>query len=147
MKRFSFVTALVVLSACRTAPPYDIQLHVDAARSLMERDDIVRAMQFVDGDRERIVAEWRELTEIPAPSAREAARAERVATLLAEYGLTVERDAAGNVMATRKGTGDGQHVVFDAHLDTVFPLSTNVTHGEELMELSWAAALETFSDV
>lgn len=127
MKRLSLLIALIVLSACRTAPQYDIQPHLAAARLLMEREDVARAMQSVDGDRERIVAEWRELTEIPAPSGHEAPRAERVATLLTEYGLSVERDTASNVMATRKGTGDGQHVVFDAHLDTVFPQSTNVT--------------------
>jgi tripeptide aminopeptidase len=33
----------------------------------------------------------------------------------------------GNVMGTRKGTGEGKHVVLDAHLDTVFALETNVT--------------------
>src|SRR6185436_1628970 len=39
----------------------------------------------------------------------------------------VHRDSAGNVMGTRKGSGGGQRVVFDAHLDTVFALGTNVT--------------------
>jgi acetylornithine deacetylase/succinyl-diaminopimelate desuccinylase-like protein len=93
----------------------------------MERSDIVRAMQHVDSQRDRILTEWRELSEIPAPSGQEAARAERVAALLAETGLTVERDAAGNVFATRKGPGGGRHVVFDAHLDTVFAMDTKLT--------------------
>ena len=108
-------------------PDYDIAPHVADARALMERPDVLRAMQHVEGERERIVSEWRELSEIPAPSGQEAARADRVAALLTETGLTVERDAAGNVYATRKGTGGGRHVVFDAHLDTVFATDTNLT--------------------
>ena len=121
-------TIFIALSACRTSRPiYDIEPHTAAARSLMERDDVARALAFVDSDRDRILSEWRALSEIPAPSGHEAARADRVATLLTEYGLTVQRDAAGNVMATRKGTGGGKHVVFDAHLDTVFALTTDVT--------------------
>jgi acetylornithine deacetylase/succinyl-diaminopimelate desuccinylase-like protein len=34
--------------------------------------------------------------------------------------VTVRTDAAGNLVATRKGTGGGPTVVIDAHLDTVF---------------------------
>jgi acetylornithine deacetylase/succinyl-diaminopimelate desuccinylase-like protein len=117
------------IAGCRTAsvPRYDIVPKVAEAQALMERPDLVRAMQFVDADRERIVSEWRALSEIPAPSGHEAARGERVAALLAESSLDVERDSAGNVYATRKGTGGGRHVVFDAHLDTVFALDTNLT--------------------
>ncbi len=94
----------------------------------MQRDDVARASAAVDRDRDAIVAQWRAITEIPAPSGHEAQRADYVEALLKEYGLAdVHRDAAGNVMGTRKGTGGGKHVVFDAHLDTVFALGTNVT--------------------
>lgn len=94
----------------------------------MERADVVRATASVDGDRDAILAQWRTFTEIPAPSGKEAKRAELVESLLRQYGLSeVHRDAVGNVMGTRKGTGGGPHVVFDAHLDTVFDLETNVT--------------------
>jgi tripeptide aminopeptidase len=96
-------------------------------RALMQREDVARAAAAVDRDRDAIVAQWREITEIPAPSGQEAKRAERVEALLREYGLTdVHRDSVGNVMGTRKGTGGGKHVVFDAHLDTVFAIDTNV---------------------
>ena len=97
-------------------------------KALMQREDVVRASASVDRDREAIVAQWRAITEIPAPSGHEAQRAAYVEALLKEYGLAdVHRDAVGNVMGTRKGTGGGKHVVFDAHLDTVFALGTNVT--------------------
>ncbi len=108
-------------------PLYDITPQVTAARAVMERTDVVAAMAFVDRDRDAIIAEWRALSEIPAPSGQEAARAARIVELLRDSGLIIERDAAGNVIATRKGTGGGKHVVFDAHLDTVFPATTNLT--------------------
>jgi acetylornithine deacetylase/succinyl-diaminopimelate desuccinylase-like protein len=96
--------------------------------ALSQRDDVARAIAFVDRDRDAILAEWRTLTEIPGMSGHEAKRADFVENLLKQYGLTdVHRDAVGNVMGTRKGTGGGKHVVFDAHLDTVFALDTNVT--------------------
>ncbi|HEV7766445.1 MAG TPA: M20/M25/M40 family metallo-hydrolase [Thermoanaerobaculia bacterium] len=95
---------------------------------MSQRDDVARAIAFVDRDRDAILAEWRTLTEIPGMSGHEAKRADFVENLLKQYGLTdVHRDAVGNVMGTRKGTGGGKHVVFDAHLDTVFALDTNVT--------------------
>ena len=97
-------------------------------KALTQREDVARALASVDRDRDAIVAQWRALTEIPAPSGHEAKRADFVEALLREYGLTdVHRDEAGNVMGTRKGTGGGPRVVFDAHLDTVFALGTNVT--------------------
>jgi tripeptide aminopeptidase len=126
MSRSALLLFAFLLAACRTAvipPRYDVA----PMRALMDRPDIAQAMHLVEGDRERIVAEWRALSEIPAPSGHEAARAERVAELLREAGMTVERDAAGNVITTRRGTGGGKHVVFDAHLDTVFALGTDLT--------------------
>jgi acetylornithine deacetylase/succinyl-diaminopimelate desuccinylase-like protein len=96
-------------------------------RALMERADVAAAQLYVDSERERILTEWRAITEIPAPSGHEEERAAYVEQQLLGSGLEVSRDAAGNVIAVRKGTGGGKHVVFDAHLDTVFALGTNVT--------------------
>lgn len=94
----------------------------------MSRPDVAAAMKAVDAERDAIVSEWRALTEIPAPSGHEEKRADRIETLLRKYGLSnVHRDSAGNVIGTRKGTGSGPHVVFDAHLDTVFPANTPLT--------------------
>jgi len=84
------------------------------------------ATAFIRSDQARFVRELISLTEIPAPPFKEQARAAAFAGLLREAGLpTVETDAAGNVMALRKGTGKGLLVV-NAHLDTVFPEGTNV---------------------
>lgn len=118
----------LLLCTCRTTGPAPAPEQLVAEiRSLRTRPDIAAATAFVMDDRETIVGQWRELTEIPAPSGQEARRAERVEELVREAGLDVRRDAAGNVLATRRGTGGGRHVVLDAHLDTVFPMDTDVT--------------------
>lgn len=94
-------------------------------RALATRPDLAEAFALVDQRRAETVALWKEINDIPAPSGHEAARAERVVEIVRSYGVTeVERDAAGNVIVTLRGTGGGSRVVFDAHLDTVFPLST-----------------------
>jgi acetylornithine deacetylase/succinyl-diaminopimelate desuccinylase-like protein len=83
------------------------------------------------------------LTEIPAPSFQESARANAVKLLFEQAGLHVQIDATGNVIATLPGSdansgnaaGSGKAaanasvrdtVVLSAHLDTVFPADTNV---------------------
>ncbi|HYH06328.1 MAG TPA: M20/M25/M40 family metallo-hydrolase [Thermoanaerobaculia bacterium] len=131
-RRATSLLSLLVFAACATAPPPVAEsrpaVPLEAMQALVARADLVRAFEAVERDREGIVAQWREITEIPAPSGHEAKRAERVESLLRQYGLTdVRRDAAGNVMGTRRGTGGGKRVVLDAHLDTVFALGTNVT--------------------
>jgi acetylornithine deacetylase/succinyl-diaminopimelate desuccinylase-like protein len=123
---------LLFFAACQSTTPKAAStpttVPLEEMRALMQREDVARAAASVDRDRDAIVTQWRAITEIPAPSGHEAQRADYVEALLKQYGLTdVHRDAAGNVMGTRKGTGGGKHVVFDAHLDTVFALGTNVT--------------------
>jgi acetylornithine deacetylase/succinyl-diaminopimelate desuccinylase-like protein len=91
------------------------------ARAIMGRQDVKRAFDHVEANREQILSEWKALTEINAPSGKERDRAEAVRRLLMSYKLDrVYYDSAGNLIAVRKGTGTGKAVVFDAHLDTVF---------------------------
>lgn len=66
------------------------------------------------------------ITEIPAPSFQEGQRAAAVRTLFAASGLEVEVDKTGNVIGTFPGTSDKEAVLLSAHLDTVFPASTDV---------------------
>jgi tripeptide aminopeptidase len=127
--RIALPFLLLVLTACRTAVPAPSgPVPTDAMRSLMQREDIARGMAAIDADREAIVAQWRTITEIPAPSGQEGKRAEAIEELLKSYGLqNVHRDGVGNVIGVRPGTGGGKRVVFDAHMDTVFAIDTNVT--------------------
>lgn len=67
-----------------------------------------------------------ELTEIPAPTFLESARAEYIAQKFRDLGLQrVRIDAAGNVLAERPGA-DPNLILLAAHLDTVFPAGTAV---------------------
>jgi tripeptide aminopeptidase len=95
------------------------------------------AMGFLDAGFDRIVSDTIALTEIPSPPHGEAKRAAAFLALLkAEPGLVdVEQDAEGNVMALRKGTGGGPLIVIAAHMDTVFPIDTDVTVRREGNEL------------
>jgi tripeptide aminopeptidase len=66
------------------------------------------------------------LTEIPAPPFQESQRAAAIKTLLASSALEVQIDNAGNVIGELRGTTEREIVVLSAHLDTVFPPSTEV---------------------
>ncbi|HET7436191.1 MAG TPA: M20/M25/M40 family metallo-hydrolase [Thermoanaerobaculia bacterium] len=120
--------SFLLFAACRTTTTSSTTaLPTTQIEAIRARADVTRAMQQVESDRDAIIAEWRAITEIPAPSSHEEKRADYVQAKLHEYGLTdIQRDSLGNVFGTRKGTGGGKHVVFDAHLDTVFPMETNL---------------------
>jgi tripeptide aminopeptidase len=66
------------------------------------------------------------LTEIPAPTFQESERAAAVKVLLSAVGLEVTTDKTGNVIGLLRGSSDKEVVVLSAHLDTVFPLETEV---------------------
>src|SRR5258707_703452 len=66
------------------------------------------------------------LTEIPAPPFQEAQRAVATKALLASSGLEVQIDKTGNVIGELRGANEKEIVVLSAHLDTVFPPSTDV---------------------
>ena len=84
-------------------------------------------MAALDKDHDRLVAEIIQLTEIPAPPFKEDARGAAYLEMLRAAGLSnVERDAEGNVMGLRRGTGGGPLIAIAAHLDTVFPEGTDV---------------------
>ena len=69
-----------------------------------------------------------ELTEIPAPPFGEEARGARFAEMLREAGLTdVTIDDIGNAIGRRPGRSGDRVVAYAAHLDTVFPIETDVT--------------------
>lgn len=86
------------------------------------------ALANLDQGYDRFVEELVELTEIPAPPFKEAARARAYADKFRALGLTdVAIDAEGNVTGIRPGTDPkAKLVAFTAHLDTVFPEGTAV---------------------
>ncbi|MGB8508883.1 MAG: M20/M25/M40 family metallo-hydrolase [Pyrinomonadaceae bacterium] len=91
-------------------------------KTLLARSEIKAAFDHIEKNRDSILKEWIALTEINAPSGKERERAAFIERLLRGYkSLDVRSDAAGNLIAVRKGTAPGQPtVVLDAHMDTVF---------------------------
>lgn len=77
----------------------------------------------IAADYDQTVADVIELTEIPAPPFKEAARGQRMLEKFKALGLTdVHVDAVGNVIGTRPGKDRGaKALMVAAHLDTVFP--------------------------
>jgi len=87
-----------------------------------------QAMAVIDRDHAQLVSDIVSLTEIPSPPFKEDKRAAAFLAMFRAAGLTsVERDAEGNVLGLRKGTGGGPLIAVSAHLDTVFPEGTDVT--------------------
>jgi acetylornithine deacetylase/succinyl-diaminopimelate desuccinylase-like protein len=67
------------------------------------------------------------ICEIPAPPFKEEVRAKEMERLFQQLGLRdVRIDKAGNVIGVRPGTSPHPNLLFQAHLDTVFPEGTDV---------------------
>lgn len=130
----SIAATLLALGLLGAPTPLDQSASPDAAvRATTTSAKFKAAAQALDRDFDRHVAETIQLTEIPSPPFKEAARGKVYLDMLKAHGLTdVETDAEGNVMGLRAGTaphtgtGPRSIIAIAAHLDTVFPEGTNV---------------------
>jgi tripeptide aminopeptidase len=110
----SILSIFVILSNVFAQTPTE---HV---KSVQDDPRVKAAFDHIDKDRDAILREWIAITEINAPSKQEQQRAKYIESLLRKHKLEIRYDSAGNLIATRKGTGGGPVTVFDAHMDTVF---------------------------
>ena len=94
-----------------------------AAPALAQPAPMKAAHAKIAADYDQTVADVIELTEIPAPPFKEAARGQRMLEKFKALGLTdVHVDSVGNVIGTRPGKDRGaKALMVAAHLDTVFP--------------------------
>jgi acetylornithine deacetylase/succinyl-diaminopimelate desuccinylase-like protein len=115
--RFVLPVLLLILSIL---PNVFAQTPADHVKSVQEDPRVKAAFDHIDKDRDAILREWIAITEINAPSKQEQERAKYIESLLRKHKLEIRYDSAGNLIATRKGTGGGPVTVFDAHMDTVF---------------------------
>jgi len=89
---------------------------------------VQNTLRDIEANEAETLAEQVRLTQIPAPPFLEQNRAEYYLTQMQSRGLTdAYIDSEGNVIGIREGSGDGPLFVIAAHLDTVFPLETDVT--------------------
>jgi acetylornithine deacetylase/succinyl-diaminopimelate desuccinylase-like protein len=106
--------ALVTPAWSQSASP------ADEVKTIQEDARVKAAFDHIDKDRDAILREWIAITEINAPSKQEQERAKYLESLLRKHNLEIRYDAAGNLIATRKGVAEKPVTVFDAHMDTVF---------------------------
>ncbi len=100
----------------------------DGIYALASDPGIQTLFAFIEDMTPQLRDELIELNEIPAPPFGEEQRGLRFAEMLREAGLSdVTIDAEGNVIGRRPGRTGQRVVAFTAHLDTVFPIETDVT--------------------
>lgn len=99
----------------------------DIGSRLLQDAAVKAAVQAARDDEAQTLEDQVRLCEIPAPPFKEAQRAKAYADAFRALGLkNVRTDRVGNVLGERPGTAPRPHLVFSAHLDTVFPEDTNV---------------------
>jgi len=109
------------------APAPDAEIE-EEIYSLLRRPEVQAAFRQLEAEDSQTLRDQIELTEIPAPPFGEAARAEEFRRRLeALRPDEVWIDSEGNVLARLRGTEGRRTVAVSGHLDTVFPLETDVT--------------------
>lgn len=104
----------------------------DLGARLLQDATVKAALDAAERNEAAILQEQIEICEIPAPPFKEQPRAEAYKRKFDQLGLkNVRIDGAGNVLGERPGAAARPHVVFAAHLDTVFPEGTNVRTSRE----------------
>jgi acetylornithine deacetylase/succinyl-diaminopimelate desuccinylase-like protein len=94
---------------------------------LLQDAAVKGAIERVRRDEPALIEEQVRLCEIPAPPFKETARAQAYRQAFQALGLqNVRIDKVGNVLGERPGLAARPHLVFSAHLDTVFPEGTKV---------------------
>src|SRR5256885_11228523 len=113
---------IFALVFCASASPVWSQSAspADEVKRVQEDPRVKAAFDHIDKNKDAILREWIAITEINAPSKQEQERAKYLERLLRKYKLEIRHDAAGNLIATRKGIAEKPVTVFDAHMDTVF---------------------------
>jgi len=126
IERRALIVALLLAGSAPAgtrAQPYPTRFSTAIASQPAVQD----ALAWLGDHFDEHVAEWIRITEIPGKSTFEVERAAYVKGQFEAMGLDASIDSIGNVTARREGNGDGETVVYAAHLDTVHPMDTDVT--------------------
>ena len=111
----------VITSVCTLALAFTAQAQAGTTPA-----SVGRALARIKADNAWTLEQQQSICEIPAPPFKETVRGAEYKRRLEALGLTVRIDSIGNVIAERKGTGNGPTVMLAGHLDTVFPEGTDV---------------------
>ncbi len=130
------LTSALLVSApsfAQTPVPVSAAVPVETAvavefEQLTAHAPVRAALETLANSEPETIAEQIRLTEIPAPPFLEQQRAEYYLQQMQRRGLPEAYiDAEGNVIGLHRGTGEGPLLAIAAHLDTVFPLETDLT--------------------
>ena len=109
-----------------------IQSVTDRAQTLYALPAVQAALADIKRDEKLTLSDQIAITEVEAPPFHEKNRGLNMMERFKALGLTeVSMDPEGNVIAVRRGAGDGPVLVLAAHQDTVFPAGTDVKVREE----------------
>jgi tripeptide aminopeptidase len=126
--RFLLTLALAFLFQFAALPQSIQPTYKAQVSALSQKPEIRKAFSYIETIDSETIRDMIMLTEIPAPTFLEANKAKVYADMLRAAGAdSVWMDEVGNVIALRKGKSNGGKIIVDAHLDTVFPLETDVT--------------------
>jgi tripeptide aminopeptidase len=122
----------------RTAPVLALMLAAPLAAQTVPATNpaVKRAVDRIRTDNAWTLDQQVSICEIPAPPFKETVRGAEYKRRLEALGLSVRIDSIGNVIAERKGTGNGPTVMIAGHLDTVFPEGTNVKVKRDGMKMA-----------
>jgi acetylornithine deacetylase/succinyl-diaminopimelate desuccinylase-like protein len=99
----------------------------DVGTMLLADPTVRAALERAKINEPEIIAEQVRVCEIPAPPFGEEKRGQEFKNIFTRLGLqNVRIDTIGNVLGERPGKGPRPHLVLAAHLDTVFPIETDV---------------------
>jgi tripeptide aminopeptidase len=102
-------------------------LNAQSGAVLMRDPTIQAALEAAKRNEAHFIEEQIRVCEIPAPPFMEEARGREMERVFKELGLKdVRMDKAGNVIGVRPGAAAHPNLLFQAHLDTVFPEGTDV---------------------
>jgi acetylornithine deacetylase/succinyl-diaminopimelate desuccinylase-like protein len=95
---------------------------------LLQDAGVKAAIEGLRASEPQTIEDQIRLCEVEAPPFKETKRAQLYAEMFKQIGLTnVRIDKEGNVLGEKAGGSRRPHLVFSAHLDTVFPEGTPVT--------------------
>lgn len=87
-----------------------------------------RTLELAQASLPDLIEEVIAVCQIPAPTFAEERRTRYLQNRMTELGVDeVIVDQVGNVIGRLRGTGEGPNLLLAAHMDTVFPLETDIT--------------------
>jgi tripeptide aminopeptidase len=102
-------------------------LYAETAQALLQDPTIKAALAAAKRNESHFIDEQIRVCEIPAPPFKEEVRGRELERLFKKMGLqNVRMDKAGNVIGVRPGASAHPNLLFQAHLDTVFPEGTQI---------------------